>query len=149
VDLIRFHRSCVFHKQRKFQSQVDHAQVIPETRDEALRLSDTLFKHQSHKEVEEAVEKIHLLVPSISEYLDAEIVARIGLFTEVFKHSALTMGYRATIFSESANHMIRGCLAAPVFGLPDLKWGITNAYGGKKEYPLAVATSVGFISMGL
>jgi hypothetical protein len=61
-----------------------------------LCLFDALGKYQSHEKVYVAIEKICLWVMNISEYLDAEIVARSGLFTEVFRDSAVTLRYRVS-----------------------------------------------------
>jgi hypothetical protein len=62
--------------------------------------------YQKHEEIEEAIGKIRRLLPSISEYFNAEIAARIGWFIEVFRDSALPLGYTVTVLYERANRMI-------------------------------------------
>jgi hypothetical protein len=125
------HRICRWHKRKNFQKQVVQARVPPETRDEALRLFDAICSYPAAAEVEEAVAKIRLLVPSISEYLDAEIVERLPLFTEAFRNGVLTLGYEATTLSESANHLIRRVLRPAILTLQDIRAGVTQAYSIK------------------
>jgi hypothetical protein len=125
------HRICLFHKRRNFVKHVNQARVPAETQDEALRLFDALCKYSSTAEVETAIEKIRLLIPSMSDYLDTEIFERIGLFTEAFRHGARTLGYVATALSESANHMIRNSLRAGVLTLQEIRAGISQAYALK------------------
>jgi hypothetical protein len=122
------HRLCYWHKRRNFQNQLDRARVAPEVRDQALLLFDRLCRCPSEAEAEEAITKIRLLVPSISEYLEREVCSRLRLFTEAFRAGALTLGYCATGLSESANSFIRRILPAKILTLLEIRNGITKAY---------------------
>jgi hypothetical protein len=85
------HRVCLWHKRRTFQEHVDAARVEPKVRDEALRLFEAMSRYLT-EQVAEAIAKIRLLVPSLSPYLDSQIVPYLRLFTEAFRGGALTLG---------------------------------------------------------
>jgi hypothetical protein len=123
-----FHRICYWHKRRNFRKAVDRARVTPTVRDEALRLFDVVCKDPADAEVEEAIAKIRLLIPSIAEYLEREVCSRLDLFTEAFRGGALTLGYSTTGLSESANNLIRRILPAALLSLIDIRKGVTKAY---------------------
>jgi hypothetical protein len=122
------HRVCYWHKRQNFQKQLDRARVAPEVRDEALILFDRVCRCPAEAEIEDTIVKIRLLVPSISEYLEREVCSRFPLFTEAFRGGALTLGYRATGLSESANSFVRRILPAKILTLLDIRNGITKAY---------------------
>jgi hypothetical protein len=91
-------------------------------------LFDVVCRDPAEAEVEEAIAKIRLLIPTIAESLSREVCSRLDLFTEAFRAGARTLSYSTTGLSESANSLIRRILPAALLSLVDIRKGITKAY---------------------
>jgi hypothetical protein len=102
--------------------------MTPDIREQATNLFDEICYSKIEGQVNAAIEKIRQLVPTMSDYLEREIIPILSLFTEAFRGDALTLGYHSTSVAESANRMVKRYLPSHIENLVEIRKGYTHAY---------------------
>jgi hypothetical protein len=77
------------------------------------------------------MDKLQLLLPSLTDYLRHEIYEFRSFFTEAFRGKSFTLDYCATSLAESA--MIVRYLSGEIVSLADIRIAVTRAYQVKSR----------------
>jgi hypothetical protein len=124
---------CVWHKFNNIIKNI-RALAIPTALKRRLESFVGPICHGTEAEVINSLEKALALAPELVYYFENNVRPRLRLFADCYKGSVLTLGYKATAPSESANNMIKGKLPDRRLSLAELRKHITAIYQAKKSY---------------
>ena len=127
------HYICWFHKRNNLSKHLNCVKAEKDLRNQMLVLFDKLSFSMNENEISRSIEDMKIALPCLSQYISDEIEYRIPWFAALWKGSSLTLGYRSTSPSESANNMIKSSISKRSMTLLEIRIEISNAFSRKNN----------------